>query len=144
MNKRMIFFLMKIFEKEEYANDFLKGKMFANPLSYFKEMEDEDGRGDEYEGIIMPHLDGLIMTLRSKNMVTGEVKSHTINKEEFAAPRRLLVCCPISSPMNGLMMARGVEDLRICISRNIVGRLTTSSFLSGILYRIMRRLWPKQ
>jgi len=51
--KVTIFSLVKIFEKEEYAQSFLNGSLYMNPLSYFRKYRDENGelRGDSWEGI---------------------------------------------------------------------------------------------
>ncbi|MGK3369204.1 hypothetical protein [Citrobacter youngae] len=48
-----IFALVKLFDRKEYAEDFLKGRLFMNTIQSFKEYKDESGelRGDEYEGI---------------------------------------------------------------------------------------------
>ena len=60
----MIAFLAKVFNKREHAEAFLKGSMYANRLSYFKDIEGADNaRGDEFEGAIMPPLDGSILNL---------------------------------------------------------------------------------
>ena len=82
----MIFFFAKIFEKKEHADDFVRGSLFANRLSYFKRIENRDGRGDKYEGAIMPRLDGLSITLTCTDIETGEVSDITILEEDFAAP----------------------------------------------------------
>ena len=82
----MIFFFAKIFEKKEHADDFVRGSLFANRLSYFKQIENRDGRGDKYEGAIMPRLDGLSITLTCTDIETGEVSDITILEEDFAAP----------------------------------------------------------
>ncbi len=47
--KNTIFFFVKFFEKKEFADDFMNGKLFLNRLSYFKSIEDQDNRGDLYE-----------------------------------------------------------------------------------------------
>lgn len=49
-----IFFLVKIFKTEGYAEDFIKGKLHANRLSYFRKIEEVENsnRGDEHEGVI--------------------------------------------------------------------------------------------
>ncbi len=45
------FGFLKIFEKEEWAEQFLKGKLYCNTLRYFRAREQsEDGRGDPLEG----------------------------------------------------------------------------------------------
>ena len=52
--KRTIFFFAKVFEKKEYAEALLDGKLYINRLSYFRKIEEEDGsnRSDRYEGVI--------------------------------------------------------------------------------------------
>lgn len=43
--------LLKIFENEEWAEQFLRGKLYCNPLRYFRTLEQGgDGRGDPFEG----------------------------------------------------------------------------------------------
>lgn len=45
-----VFFFLKFFEKEQYARDFIEGRLYLNPLKYFKRLElGDDGRGDPYE-----------------------------------------------------------------------------------------------
>jgi len=48
-----IYAFLKIFEKKEYADDFINGKLYMNTIKYFKEYIDISGelRGDRYEGI---------------------------------------------------------------------------------------------
>ena len=83
----MIFFLAKFFHEEEYANDFVRGRLFANRLAYFKQIEGDDGRGDEYEGAIMSGSDDLTVTLTPKDAETGEeLSSVTIRGDDLAAP----------------------------------------------------------
>ena len=82
----MIFFLVKVFEQEEHARDFVNGAIFANRLSHFKKLEGDEGRGDEYEGAIMPQREGLILTLKATNQDTGEVNEITITEDDLAAP----------------------------------------------------------
>lgn len=49
----LIFALVKIVEEEKYADDFMSGKLYMNPLNYFKNYEDkqEEIRGDPDEGL---------------------------------------------------------------------------------------------
>ena len=83
----MIVFLAKVFEKKEHAEAFLKGSMYANRLSHFKKLEGAYGRGDEYEGAIMPPLDDFALTLEATDPTTGEVVSSiTMTGEDLAAP----------------------------------------------------------
>ena len=83
----MIVFLAKAFEEKEHAEAFLKGSMYANRLSHFKKLEGSHGRGDEYEGAIMPPLDDFVLTLEGTDPTTGEVVGGTtITGEDLAAP----------------------------------------------------------
>ena len=86
----MILFFAKIHEKEEHADAFIRGSLFANRLRYFKQIENRDGRGDKYEGAIVPKLDGLCFTLTSTDIQTGEVTEITIPEEDFAGPTIIL------------------------------------------------------
>ena len=78
----MILFLVKVFEQEEHARDFVNGTMFVNRLFHFKKLEGDEGRGDEYEGNIMLQREGLILTFQA----TGEVDEITITEDDLAAP----------------------------------------------------------
>ena len=82
----MVQFLVKIFSEQDYADRFLRGELHARRLSWFKKLEGDDGRGDEYEAAIMPRRDNLIIKLEAKNVVTGEVEEITIPTEDLAAP----------------------------------------------------------
>ncbi len=48
-----IFTLVKFFEKEGHARDFIAGKLYLNRQSYFKKMEEEQdlNRKDRHEGV---------------------------------------------------------------------------------------------
>ena len=81
-----IFFLTKFFERKEYADDFLRGNLFLNPLRYFKGIEDKNGKRDKNEGAIVLELDDGIFTLTATNGETGEVNEVTLTKDDFAAP----------------------------------------------------------
>lgn len=50
--KKIVFFL-RIFDNEDYMNDFLNGKIYMNRLSYFRKIEEssESNRADEKEGL---------------------------------------------------------------------------------------------
>ena len=47
-----MFLLAKFFEKEEYLEQFLHGKLYLNNLQYFRESEKHPSRVDPYEGSI--------------------------------------------------------------------------------------------
>ena len=81
-----IIFLVKVYNEEQYARKFLNGEMYANPLSYFKKIEGDKGRRDEYEGAIISQREGIILTLKATNQDTGEVNEITITEDDLAAP----------------------------------------------------------
>jgi hypothetical protein len=75
---------VKFFTKEEHANQFVRGSLFMNRLSYFKrlESEDNDGRPDATEAVAtwwQPH--DLVMDLNIPGI--GAV---SITKEDLAGP----------------------------------------------------------
>ena len=82
----MIHFLVKVFSEQDHADKFLRGELYARRLSWFKKSECDDGRGDEYEATIIARRHNLIITLKAKNVVTGEVEEFTIPMEDLAAP----------------------------------------------------------
>src|SRR5262245_4101784 len=45
----MILFYVKFFEKLQYAEDFLAGRLWMNDLGFFKRLEDASGRADRFE-----------------------------------------------------------------------------------------------
>ena len=49
-----VFLLVKFFNEVSHAADFVNGKIWLNPLSYFKALEtnDDSGRADRHEGTI--------------------------------------------------------------------------------------------
>ena len=53
MSNSNILFLIKCFTEEVYADSFMKGELFMNRLSYFKQVENDsyDGRLDHNEGV---------------------------------------------------------------------------------------------
>jgi hypothetical protein len=49
---KTIWYLVKFCEKEEWADDFLKGSLYLNRLSYFKQKEaEDDDRFDKHEAV---------------------------------------------------------------------------------------------
>ena len=64
-----IYMLIKVFDKEEYADAFIqKGEMFCKTLGDFKKIEDDDVRGDAYEGVTDWHQpDQVTLTLSYKD-----------------------------------------------------------------------------
>jgi hypothetical protein len=54
--KSKIYFLIKVFDDERYADAFIKsGEMFCRTLGEFKRINDESGRGDPFEAVTDCH-----------------------------------------------------------------------------------------
>ncbi len=53
MSTITIWYFIKLFEKESYADQFIKGKLYLSNLAHFKQAEGEDGAGrvDATEGV---------------------------------------------------------------------------------------------
>ena len=51
---KTIFFFVKIFDDKKYATDFIKGNLFSNRLSFFRNLEESQdaNRGDKNEGVV--------------------------------------------------------------------------------------------
>ena len=77
-NRRHIFFLAKFFSTEEYANQFIAGRLYANKLSFFKELErnSSDVREDIHEGT---------MVWGQPGQVRIEINGHDMSSD-LAAP----------------------------------------------------------
>ena len=73
----MIVFLAKVFSEPQHAGDLIRGKLYANTLRYFRNIEGDSTRGDPEEGAIMPQLEDLAIELTSTNTTTGEVDKIT-------------------------------------------------------------------
>lgn len=51
---RFVLFYLKLVEKLAYAEDFLDGRLYLNPVAYFRTLERAaDGRADPHEGAIL-------------------------------------------------------------------------------------------
>ena len=67
----MIFFFVKFFKESEHANQFVKGSVYANRLSYFKGIEDSN-RGDSHEGAILLQPDQTRIKINGRD-ITGDL-----------------------------------------------------------------------
>ena len=76
-----IFFLCKFFDNADHASDFMNGRLFANKLSYFQNLEEPDRarRGDRHEGIVAWGQPGIIKV---------EINGHDFSND-LAAPASL-------------------------------------------------------
>ncbi len=83
MSGNTIWLFVKFFAEEKYADQFIKGELYLNRLSYFKKIEkDDDGRSDTNEAVSMWwQPDDLVMTLNAPGI--GET---TITSKDLAAP----------------------------------------------------------
>ena len=85
----MVPLLVKFFDEENYANDFLNGILYSNRLSYFKRLEDHEGRGDKYEGGIFLPSDETTIRLTATANGDHNFESITIPPEDLAAAVRI-------------------------------------------------------
>lgn len=81
----MIWYFIKFFEREEWADQFMVGHLYLNTLGYFKGIESAGSadRGDPTEGVAMwlqPH--DVIMTLKVPNLQLET----TITAKDLAGP----------------------------------------------------------
>jgi hypothetical protein len=81
----MIWYCIKFFEREEWADQFMAGHLYLNTLGYFKGMESGDSadRGDPTEAVAMwlqPH--DVTMTLKVPDLQLET----TITAKDLAAP----------------------------------------------------------
>jgi hypothetical protein len=85
MSAKKIWYFVKFFEKEEHADQFIKGTLYLNRLSYFRNIEEDscaDGWFDKTEAVAMwlqPH--DLIIEVKMPGV--GEAK---IAKENLGGP----------------------------------------------------------
>ena len=78
--------LMKTYAEKKHAIAFMQGTIFANPLSYFKQLEEEDIRRDTEEGIMtMPLTEGFKLEITS----TAMDKPIVMNRDDLAGPPTL-------------------------------------------------------
>ena len=82
----MIIFFVKFFSEEKYADAFVRGSLSLQTLRYFKQCENDEARGDPYEGAIEHEIDDQILTLVATNQETGVTDKIVITKEDLAAP----------------------------------------------------------
>jgi hypothetical protein len=84
MTGRTIWYFIKFFKEEEHADQFIKGTLYLNRLSYFQKIESSctDGRSDTTEAVAVwwqPH--NLVIDIKMPGI--GEVE---ITKADLAGP----------------------------------------------------------
>jgi hypothetical protein len=114
MNNVGIYLLIKFFEKERYADQFMAGELYLNTLSYFKEIEKkcaDDARSDSTEAVSMWwQPDDVSMKLHAPGV--GEIE---ITSKDLAAPVSMAytyfdavnVYCLYAVQTRGFVMADG-------------------------------------
>ena len=78
--------LYKYFPNREWAEEFLDGGLFFNSLGYFCDYEDEEVRGDKYEGTsVYRPTEGLVVNNHTKKITVtlqGWAMESTVNLED--------------------------------------------------------------
>lgn len=132
--KSRIYLLIKVFDKEEYADAFLqKGEMFCRTLGDFKRIEDDGVRGDVYEGVTDWHQpDQISLTISYKDQDRGE---HTFPIKDLAGPLimqkngfdRLNLYCMYAVKVQEFENLYETEDERAGVVEKINAMLATLS-----------------
>ncbi|EIO4061340.1 hypothetical protein LQK59_004357 [Vibrio vulnificus] len=75
-----IFAFVKLFEKQQHAEDFVNGKLFMNTIKSFKDYRDENGelRGDDHEGVIAMYQPSQFSEIKISDI--------SISSSELASP----------------------------------------------------------
>ena len=80
-------FFVKVFKQEVHARDFMRGDVFARPLPWFRELEDDQERGDEHEGAALMDSPDMRMTVIPYHPKTGRPMTPMhIQRHEIAGP----------------------------------------------------------
>jgi len=132
-----IYLLIKVFDKEEYADAFIqKGEMFCRTLGEFKKIEDSGVRGDAYEGVTDWHQpDQISLTISYKD---GDGVEHSLPIEGLAGPvvmqntgyDRLNLYCTYAVKAPEFEESYETEEERIRIVEKINSMLKDFSTLS--------------
>lgn len=98
---KKIALLIKVFDKEEYADAFIQtGEMFCKTIGQFKQIEGDVARGDQFEAPSDWHQPDRISLTISLNTPGGEEKSFPI--EGLAGP--LVIQCTAHDRLNVFCM----------------------------------------
>ncbi|QWT46319.1 hypothetical protein [Azospira inquinata] len=135
-----IYLLIKIFDKEEYADAFVqKGELYCRTLGEFKRSDEEDGRGDRFEAVTDWHQADkvkLAITFKDKD---GFEK--TLPIEKLAGPvisqnkgyDRLNLYCMYAVKAPEFEGSYETEEERIAIVEKINGMLKEKITISDVL-----------
>ncbi|MGZ8935548.1 MAG: hypothetical protein ACXW04_11685 [Methylobacter sp.] len=132
-----IYMLIKVFDKEEHADAFIqKGDMFCRTLGDFKKIEDDDVRGDSYEGVTDWHQpDQITLTISYKD---NDGVEHSFPVEGLAGPvvmqnngyDRLNLYCMYAVKVPEFEESYETEDERVRVVEKINAMLKERSTLS--------------
>lgn len=88
--KKFTLFFIKFFKEEKYADEFIKGNLYFNRLSYFKGLEEEgndETRGDKNEGVFAwLQKEGMKINLTAHKESGEEFLNTTITDKDLAGP----------------------------------------------------------
>jgi hypothetical protein len=136
--KSRIYMLIKVFDKEEYADAFIqKGELFCRTLGDFKNSDEEDRRGDRFEAVTDWHQpDQIKLTITYKDN-DGVEKSFPI--EKLAGPLTiqsngydgLNLYCMYAVKAQEFEESYETEEERIAIIHKINSMLKERSTLSN-------------
>ena len=86
MSSVTIPFFVKVFKQSEHAKRLMNGEIHANPLSYFRGIED-DARNDRYEGAFLIDPPDLTMSLWPTDpAVHSELGTLHLKREDIGSP----------------------------------------------------------
>lgn len=132
-----IYLLIKIFDKEEYADSFIKkGELFCKTLGDFKRSDEEDGRGDRFESVMGWHQpDQIKLTITYKD---NDAVERNFPIEKLAGPLtiqnngydRLNLYCMYAVKTPEFEESYETEEERVVIVEKISRMLKERSTLS--------------
>ncbi len=134
--KKIIYCLVKIFKDNDkvYADSFLKnGEMYCQALKKIKEIEDNETRGDRYEGLIQwIQPKDIIMTLKLEKSIEGIPDEIIIKENDLAAPVAMQtteydpynVYCMYAIAIDDFKFEYSTEEERLALQKEINGQLS--------------------
>ena len=114
--KKIILFFVKFFSKKKHARAFMQGKVYANRLSYFKDIEgkDDSGRADRHEGVIGWFQPSQSRLTINEMDITGDLAGPIEMQREWLNYRNLF--CVHAAHTGDIdlssLSAHNIEDLR--------------------------------
>ena len=80
--------VIKVTSRQDYANQFLAGNLYSQRLECFRKMENDQQRGDDYEGT-MVYPPNSILTLQSTDLTTMKTDALKVPLDDLAANHTL-------------------------------------------------------